>query len=82
MATLTTEPAEGIRGAIQRLLDADGDHWHVAEHVVVMALERVTPDGIESVVWCWSPPDQPSWKNSGLLHCASDLIDNYDTDMD
>lgn len=75
-------PAEKLRAALQSLLDAHGDHWQLAEHVVVMALERVGPDGIESVVWYWTPAEQAWWKNAGLLEAAARMLDDADTDID
>ncbi len=32
---------EPIREAIQKMLDAHGDGWYLAQHCVVMAIERV-----------------------------------------
>ena len=75
-------PADALRAAIQGLLDAHGDHWQLAEHLVVMALERVGDDGIESVVWYWSPADQAGWKNAGLLEAAARMLDDADSDID
>ena len=47
-----------------------------------MALERVGDDGIESVVWYWSPADQAGWKNAGLLEAAARMLDDADSDID
>ncbi len=75
-----SEPADALRAALQSLLDSHGDHWQLAEHLVVMGLERVTADGIEAVVWVWSPGDQADWKNAGLLEAAARLIEERDED--
>lgn len=72
----TPESERDLRDALQSLLDAHGDHWQLAEHLVVMALERVGPDGIESVVWYWAPADQAAWKVTGLLEAASLMMDD------
>ncbi len=56
-----------VREAIQAVLDAEGDGWAVSQHVVVVALERITDGRIESGTWCWTPPGQPEWMTSGLL---------------
>ena len=64
-------PARKIREAIQALLDAEGDGWTVTEFVIVMGIERFdTAGNIEADDWTWSPPEQPDWKNLGLLNTA------------
>lgn len=63
-----------IHKAIQQMLDAHGDGWSVAQVVVVMGLERVTPEGrIESTPWVWTPRDQPEWMTDGLLDAADQI---------
>ena len=75
--------ADNIRAAIQTMLDTLGDGWQVAQHVIAMSLERVSPDGtIETTAWYWSPPGQADWMTTGLLDAAVELdVDaNHDTD--
>lgn len=65
---------EEIREAIQRLLNASGDGWSVAQYVIAMGLERIAPNGeVESTVWYWAPGNQPEWQTAGLLDRASEL---------
>lgn len=59
-----------IRAAIQAWLDAQGDGWSVSQCVVVMGLERVADDGVESTPWLWTPAGQPEWMTDGLLMAA------------
>jgi hypothetical protein len=56
-----------IRVAIQQMLDSHGDGWQLAQHCIVMALERVVDGRIESIAWHWCPPDQPDWMTDALL---------------
>lgn len=80
---LAMSHADTIRQAIQTMLDQLGDGWQVAQHVIAMSLERVSPDGtIETTAWYWSPPGQPDWMTTGLLDAAVELdVDaNHDTD--
>lgn len=68
---MTDELAAAIRRAVQAVLDADGDGYHVAQFVVCMGIERVTGDGeLESAPWIWAPPGQPEWMTDGLLESA------------
>ena len=46
--------AETIRAAVQAVLDAHGDGWSLAQHVVIMALERHCADA-----GLWPPPSGP-----------------------
>lgn len=71
-----------VREALQTILDAHGDGYQLAEHVVVMGLERVSADGIESTVWYWTPAGQPEWKSAGLLEMGARMLDDADTDID
>lgn len=67
-------PSAAIRAAIQQLLDAEGDGWHVSQFVIAMGLERVDSNGrLESSPWIWAPADQPSWQTTGLLDQAVEL---------
>lgn len=67
---------DDLRAAIQAWLDSQGDGWTLAQCVIVMGLERVTDDGVESTPWLWAPPDQPEWITDGLLIAAEQLRDN------
>ena len=61
---------EPIREAIQKMLDAHGDGWYLAQHCVVMAIERVVDGRIENIAWHWAPQDQPDWMTDALLERA------------
>ena len=67
---MSDPPPEPIREAIQKMLDAHSDGWHLAQHCVVMAIERVVDGRIESIPWHWAPPDQPDWMTDALLEHA------------
>lgn len=74
-------PAEKIRRAIQELLDSEGDGWTVTEFVIVMGIERFDGQGaLEADDWTWSPPEQPDWKNLGLLNTAFEKRFAHDDD--
>lgn len=73
-----TDITAQVRAAIQALLDAHGDGWSLAQVVVCMGLERVSADGVESIPWMWTPPDQPDWMTGGLLESAMELRDYCD----
>ena len=62
-----------VRAAIQAKLDELGDGWQLAQHVIVMSLERVTDAGIETIAWYWTPDDQADWMTTGLLDRTLDL---------
>lgn len=69
-----SDPAARVRAAIQAVLDAHPDGFQLAQFVIAMGLERVTPDGdIEAIPWVWAPPSQPDWMTGGLLEAALDL---------
>lgn len=71
-----------IHAAIQALLDSHGDGYQLAEHVIVMGLERVDGDGIESTIWYWAPADQPLWKTGGLIEMGARMVEAADADDD
>ena len=50
------EPEAQIRVAIQALLDSLGDGWGLAQHVIIMGIERVVDGEIEATSWYWTPP--------------------------
>ena len=74
--------ADRVRQAIQQLLDEMGDGWQLAQHVIVMSLERVTDGRIETIAWYWTPPSQPDWMTTGLLERALDLNAAANADRD
>ncbi len=75
--------ADDITNAIQRLLDNHGDGWTLDQHVIVMALQRLSPQGdVENIVWYYVPADQPSWQTSGLLDAALRQAEHCDEDTD
>lgn len=71
-----TEPREdaldGLREALQALLDAEGDGWHVSHYVVVLGIERMNADSgqVDSGVWTAAPVDQADYVATGLLETA------------
>jgi hypothetical protein len=76
-------PAQMVRHYVQQMLDNSGDGWHLAQYVMCMGLERVTPDGtLECTPWVWAPPHQAEWMTDGLLAAASDLRLEADIDTD
>lgn len=76
-------PGEMLRHNIQRMLDLAGDGWHLAQYVLCMGLERVTPDGeLECTAWVWAPPNQAEWMSDGLLQACTDLRQTSDTNDD
>ena len=71
---MSNDLAAAIRAAVQALLDAEGDGWHIAQYVVCMGLERVNSAGeIESTPWLWAPPSQADWMTAGLIESALDM---------
>jgi len=73
--------AEGVRTALQAILEAEGDGYQVSQFVVVMGLERFTSAGqIESTAWTWAPDWQPAWMTDGLLDSATEEHDNVGDD--
>lgn len=70
-----------LRSALQRLLDGEGDGWHLRDFVVVMGLEKLDPPGmIESTSWIFAPPDQPDYITDGLIAAAQELREGDDDD--
>lgn len=66
--------AAQVRAAVQAVLDAHGDGWHIAQYVISMGLERVNQSGdLEATSWVWAPPHQPDWMTDGLLEAATEL---------
>lgn len=60
-------PSQAVEAAIQLLLDDAGDGWTLSGFVIVMGLERVAGDDIESASWMHTPANQPGWVTQGLL---------------
>lgn len=76
-------PAEAVRHYIQQMLDNAGDGWNLAQYVLCMGLERVTPNGeLECTAWVWSPPHQADWMTDGLLQASINLRDSCEVDDD
>jgi hypothetical protein len=79
----TVSAADDITNAIQRLLDNHGDGWTLDQHVIVMALQRLSPQGdVENIVWYYVPADQPDWQTAGLLERAIRLSEATTEDHD
>lgn len=81
---MSTEPAEGIRQALQQLLNADPDGgWMVTHWVTMMGLQRVDADGqLHNTAWVFSPPEQPDYVTDGLIRAAEDMRAGADVDDD
>lgn len=78
-----TDLAAQVRAAVQAVLDAHGDGWHIAQYVICMGLERVASDGtLDCSAWVWTPPGQADWMTDGLLEAASDIRCAADIDDD
>lgn len=60
-------PEDQIRVAIQALLDSLGDGWMLAQHVIIMGLERVIDGEIQAISWYWCPAAQAEWMTDGLM---------------
>jgi hypothetical protein len=60
-------PEAQIHAAIQALLDSLGDGWALAQHVIIMGIERVIDGEIEATSWYWCPASQPEWMTDGLM---------------
>jgi len=76
-------PADRLRNAIQRLLNAEGEGWQLDQFVIAMGLQRVTSTNtVESVAWVWAPAEQPDWQTDGLLRAAAELREDSDIDTD
>ncbi|AXH46876.1 hypothetical protein I5G67_gp038 [Mycobacterium phage Aminay] len=74
---------DGIRAAIEAMLDESGDGYQLGQLVIVMSLEHINADGqIETVPWLWAPPDQAEWMTDGLLSTALDLRATADEHYD
>lgn len=63
---------DGLRSALQVLLDAEGDGWHVAHYIVVLGIERFSSETgrVENGVWTAAPVDQSEYIATGLLETA------------
>ena len=68
----------GAAGEHPAALDGCGDGWTLSHLVVVVGLERVTADGVESTAWIFTPDSQPDYVTDGLLLAAERMRDNAD----
>jgi hypothetical protein len=76
-------PADRLRNAIQKLLNAEGDGFIVDQFVLALGLQRIDSDGkVQSTAWVWAPAEQPDWQTDGLLRAASELREISDIDTD
>lgn len=67
-------PLDKVRKALQELLDAEGDGWHMGHYVVIMGLEKIGADGeVTTSAWITNPPSQPDYVTDGLITTAQDL---------
>lgn len=87
MVGAVTEPRDmaldGLRQALQALLDAEGDGWHVSHYIVVLGIERMDADSgrVDSGVWTAAPVDQADYVATGLLETAQ-IYRNMTADAD
>jgi len=72
-----------LRAAVQKILDAHGDGWTVAEFAVCMVIERLNSDDTVSVEpWWWAPPDQGECRTDGVINAVLDRRSAVDYETD
>lgn len=76
-------PCDRVRKALQDLLDAEGDGWHMSHFVVILGLEKISEDGeVMTSAWVTGPVGQPDYVTDGLIATAQDLRDDSCDDDD
>lgn len=68
-----SSPSDRVRKALQDLLDAEGDGWHMSHFVVILGLERLDDGELVTSAWLTSPVGQPDYVTDGLITAAQDL---------
>lgn len=66
-------PIERVRKALQDLLDAEGDGYHLSHFVVVLGLEKFEGANIVTSSWLTAPAGQADYITEGLITAAQDL---------
>lgn len=76
-------PFDKVAEAIQGLLDAAGDGYHLAHWVVVMGIQKMDTDGgIANSAWLAVPANQADYITDGLLANAEEMRADTETDDD
>lgn len=75
---------EGVRAALQALLDAeDNEGWLLNHYVVVMGVQKIDADGkLKATSWMTAPDDQADYITAGLLEAADDIQANAEIEDD
>lgn len=69
-----SRPSDRVRKALQDLLDAEGDGWHMSHFVVILGLEKIGEDGdVLTSAWLTAPIGQPDYVTDGLITAAQEL---------
>lgn len=66
-------PIDRVRKALQDLLDAEGDGWHMSHFVVILGLEKFDGGDIVTSAWLTAPEPQADYVTDGLITAAQDL---------
>lgn len=75
---------EGVRAALQALLDSeDNEGWLLSHYVVVMGVQKIDSDGnLKTTSWMTAPADQADYITTGLLEAADDIQANAEIEDD
>lgn len=68
-----TTPIDRVRKALQDLLDAEGDGFHLSHFVVILGLEKFESGDIVTSSWLTAPAGQADYITEGLITAAQDL---------
>jgi hypothetical protein len=74
-AGVTMDP---IRDELQRILDEWGDGWSVSHYAVIVGIERMTGDSVESTAYVHAPDSQARYVTSGLLLDGAKSLNDVD----
>lgn len=66
-------PMDRVRKALQELLDAEGDGWHMSHFVVILGLEKFEAADIITSSWLTVPAAQADYVTDGLISAAADI---------
>lgn len=75
---------EGVRAALQALLDTeDNEGWLLSHYVVVMGVQKIDSEGkLKTTSWMTAPDDQADYITTGLLEAADDIQANAEIEDD
>lgn len=80
---MSDNPYERLRGALQYLLNSEGDGWTLSHYVVVMGLQRLDAEGsIQNTVWMTMPIEQADYVTDGLVTTAEEMRSHCDAEDD